>query len=202
MTWLNLGLPVVFIRRAGGPVDEIAAELGPELADSLVTEKIVKVEQTDQQQVVLRPCAFIVFVLGAFRYLVGGQDVGYGEDARISCADCGCVPSTNVGFERLRSAVNVVAAETCADLPATVEDDPGFVVLSEPESWRLGFAARHDGLTNLRMARGVVRSLPATLAISRVPAAAAPRNDDNVNGPCGKNTTAASTRVITSSSPH
>ena len=142
------------------------------------------------------------FFLGAFRYLVGGQDVGYGEDARISCADCGCVPSTNVGFERLRSAVNVVAAETCADLPATVEDDPGFVVLSEPESWRLGLAARHDGLTNLRMARGVVRSLPATLAISRVPAAAALRNDDNVNGPSGKNTAAASTRVITSSSPH
>jgi hypothetical protein len=87
-------------------------------------------------------------------------------------------------------------------LPPTVEDDPGFVVLSEPESWRLGFAARHDGLTNLRMARGVVRSLPATLAISRVPAAAALRNDDNVKGPSGKNTAAASTRVITSSSPH
>ena len=98
----------------------------------------------------------------------------------ISCADCGCVPSADVGFERLRSAINVVAAATCADLPAPVEDDPGFVVVSEPESWWLGFAARHDGLTNLRMARGVVRSLPATLAISRVPAAAALRNDDNV----------------------
>src|SRR6185295_12822050 len=81
-------------------------------------------------------------------------------------------------------------------------DDPGSLVFSEPESWRLGFAARHDGLTNLRMARGVVRSLPATLAISRTPAAPALRNDDNVNGPSGKNTAAASTRVITSSSPH
>ena len=68
--------------------------------------------------------------------------------------------------------------------------------------WRLGFAARHDGLTNLRMARGVVKSLPATLAISRVPVTAALRNDDNVNGPCGKNTAAASARVMTSSSPH
>src|SRR5260221_9490500 len=148
----------------------------------------------------LRPGSLVLLVLGAFGYLVGCEDIGYGEDTRVSGTDCGCVPSTNVGFERLRSAVNVVAAETCADLPATVEDDPGFVVLSEPESWRLGFAARHDGLTNLRMARGVVRSLPATLAISRVPAAAALRNDDNVNGPCGKKTAAASTRVITSSS--
>jgi hypothetical protein len=48
------------------------------------------------------------------------------------------------------------------------------------------FAARHDGLTNLRIARGVVRSLPTTSAISRVPAAAALRNDESVNGPCGK----------------
>ena len=52
------------------------------------------------------------------------------------------------------------------------------------------------------MARGVVKSLPATLAISRVPVTAALRNDGNVNGPCGKNTAAASTRVMTSSSPH
>ena len=93
------------------------------------------------------------------------------------------MPLADVGFERLRSSVNVVAAAACADLPATVEDDSGFIVLSKPESWRLGFAARHDGFTNLRIARGVVRSLPATLAISRVPAAAALRNDDNVNGP-------------------
>src|SRR5882757_1865236 len=112
------------------------------------------------------------------------------------------MPLADVGFERLRSAINVVVAPACADLPAPVEDDPGFIVLSKPESWRLGFAARHDGFTNLRIARGVVRSLPATLAISRVPAVAALRNEDNVNGPCGKNTAAASTRVITSSSPH
>src|SRR5882757_6357512 len=112
------------------------------------------------------------------------------------------MPLADVGFERLRSAINVVVAPACADLPAPVEDDPGFIVLSEPESWRLGFAARHDGFTNLRIARGVVRSLPTTLAISRVPAVAALRNDDNVNGPCGKKTAAASTRVITSSSPH
>jgi hypothetical protein len=129
---------------------------------------------------------FLSQTLKAFRYLVGCEDVGYCEDARVSCADCSCVPSADVGFERFRSAVNVVAAATCADLPATVEDDPGFIVFSKPESWWLGFAARHDGLTNLRMARGVVRSLPATLAISRVPAAAALRNDDNVNGPSGK----------------
>ena len=79
--------------------------------------------------------ARVLLVLGPF-YLVSCVDVGCGEDARISCADRGCVPSADVGFERFRSAVNVVAAATCADLPPTVEDDPGFVVLSEPELWR------------------------------------------------------------------
>ena len=95
--------------------------------------------------------------LGRFEYLVGCEDVGYGEDAGVSCADCGCMPLADVGFERFRSAINVVVAAACADLPAPVEDDPGFIVLSKPESWRLGFAARHDGFTNLRIARGVVR---------------------------------------------
>jgi len=85
---------------------------------------------------VLRPGSLVLLVLGPFGYLVSCMDVGCGEDARISCADRGCVPSADVGFERFRSAVNVVAAATCADLPPTVEDDPGFVVLSEPESWR------------------------------------------------------------------
>jgi hypothetical protein len=93
------------------------------------------------------------------------------------------MPRADVGFERRRSAINVVAAATCADLAPAVEDELGFIVLSEPESRRLGFAARHDGFTNLRIARGEVRSLPATLAISRVPAAAALRNDDSVKGP-------------------
>ena len=202
LTWLNTGLPVVLIRRAGGPVYEVAAELGLELDDRLVAEKAIEIEESDQQKVVLRPRSLVFLVLGAFGYLVGCEDVSYCEDASVCCADCGCVPSADVGFERLRSAVNVVAAATCADLPATVEDDPGFIVLSKPESWWLSFAARHDGFTSFRMARGVVKSLPATLAISRIPAAAALRNDDNVNGPCGKNTAAASTRVITSSSPH
>ena len=199
---LDPGSSVAFVRRAGGPIDEIATELRLDRADCLVAKEVVEIEKTDQEQVVLRPRSLVILVLGAFGSLVSGQDVGYGEDTRVSRSDCTGVSSTNVGFERLRSAVNIVAAAACADLPAPIEDDPGVVVLSEPESWRLGFAAWHDGLTNLRIARGVVRFLPATLAISRVPTAAALRNDDNVKGPCGKNTTAASTRVITSSSPH
>jgi hypothetical protein len=51
----------------------------------------------------------------------------------------GGVPPTDVGFECLRCAINVVAAATCADLPSAVEDDPDFIVFSEPESWWLGF---------------------------------------------------------------
>ena len=142
----------------------------------------------------------------SFQRLIKSQNVGYREDAGIGRPNCGCVSRTDVFFERVRSPISVIAAAACADLPSLsaclIEDDPAPFVFSEPESRRLGFAARHNGFTNLRMARGVVRSLPATLAISRVPAVAALRNDDNVNGPCGKNTTAASTRVITSSSPH
>jgi hypothetical protein len=65
------------------------------------------------------------------------------------------VSSADVGFECFRSAINIVAAATCADLPSfsvcPIEDDPTSFVFAEPESWRLGFAARHDGLTNLRM---------------------------------------------------
>jgi hypothetical protein len=48
----------------------------------------------------------------------------------------------------------------------------------------------------------VVRFLPATRAISRVPVDAAVRNEDTVNGACGKNMAAASMSVIISSSPH
>jgi hypothetical protein len=136
---------------------------------------------------VLRLRTLVIIILRPLRNLIGCEDVSYGEDAGVGCADCRGVSCTDVVFERLRSAVNVVAAATCADLPASVEDDPGFIVLSEPESWWLSFAARHDGLTNLRIARGVVKSLPATLAISRVPVDAALRNDDNVKGPSGKN---------------
>jgi hypothetical protein len=151
---------------------------------------------------VLRPCAVVALILGALGNLVGGENVSYGEDGGVSGADCAGVPLADLGFERFRSAINVVAAAACADLPAPVEDEPGFIIFSEPESRWLGFAARHDGFTNLRMARGVVRTLPATLAISRVPTADALRNDDTVSSPCGKNTAAASTRVITSSSSH
>ena len=120
LTWLNPGLPVVFIRRAGGPVHEVAAQLGLEFAHRLVTEEAIEIEEPDEQQIVLRPGSLVILVLGPFGYLVGCKDVGYGEDARISCADCGCVPSADVGFERFRSAVNVVAAATCADLPPSI----------------------------------------------------------------------------------
>src|SRR4030095_12480734 len=163
LTWLNPGLPVVFIRRAGGPVHEVAAQLSLEFAHRLVTKEAIKIEKPDEQQIVLRPGSLVLLVLGPFGYLVGGEHVGYGEDARVSRADRGCVPSADVGFERFRSAINIVAAATCADLPSfslgSIEDDPASFILSEPESWRLGFAARHDGLTNLRMARGVVKCL-------------------------------------------
>jgi hypothetical protein len=118
LTRLDAGLPVVLIRRAGGPVYEVAAELGLELADRLIAEEVIEIEQADQQQVMLCPGAFVVLVLGTFGYLISGEHVGYGEDARVSCADCGCVPSADVGFERFRSAINVVAAATCADLPS------------------------------------------------------------------------------------
>ena len=118
LTWLNPGLPVGFIRRAGGPVHEVAAELGLELAHRLVTEEAIKIEKPDEQQIVLRPGSLIILVLGPFGYLVVCKDVGYGEDAGVSCADCGCVPSADIGFERFRSAINIVAAATCADLPS------------------------------------------------------------------------------------
>jgi len=118
LTWLNPGVPVVFIRRAGGPVHEVAAQLGLELAHRLVTEEAIKIEKPDEQQIVLRPGSPVVLVLGPFGYLVGCKDVGYGEDAGVSCADCGRVPSADIGFERFRSAINVVAAATCADLPS------------------------------------------------------------------------------------
>ena len=89
----------------------------------------------------LRPRTLVIPILRPLRNLIGGQDVSYGEDPGVSCADCRGVSCADVAFERLRSAVNVVAAATCADLPAVVEDDPGFIILSEPEAWWLGFAA-------------------------------------------------------------
>ena len=52
----------------------------------------------------LRPGSPVVLVLGPFGYLVGCKDVGYGEDAGVSCADCGRVPSADIGFERFRSS--------------------------------------------------------------------------------------------------
>ena len=118
LTWLNPGLPVVFIRRAGGPVHEVAAQLGLEFVHRLVTEEAIEVEKSDEQQIVLRPGSLVILVPGPFRYLVGCKDVGYGEDAGVSCSDCGCVPSADIGFERFRSAINIVAAATCADLPS------------------------------------------------------------------------------------
>ena len=118
LSWLNPGLPVVFIRRAGGPVYEVAAQLGLELAHRLVTEEAIKIKKPDEQQIVLRPGSLVILVLGPFRYLVGCKDVGYGEDAGVSCPDCGGVPSADIGFERFRSPINIVAAATCADLPS------------------------------------------------------------------------------------
>jgi hypothetical protein len=47
LTRLNLPLPVVFIRRAGGPIYEVAAELGLELANRLVTEEAIEIEESD-----------------------------------------------------------------------------------------------------------------------------------------------------------
>ncbi len=143
---------------------------------------------------------------GSFQRLIKGQDIRYREDTRVGRPNCERVARADVFFQRLRCSISVIAAAACADLPSLsarlIEDDPASFVFSQPESRRFGFAARHDGLTILRMARGVVRSFPATLAISRVPTAVALRKDDNVNGPCGKNTATASTSVITSSSSH
>lgn len=107
-----------------------------------------------------------------------------------------------MSFERLRCAISIVAAATCADLSSSIEDDPDAIVFSEPETGRLGFTARHVGLTSFRMARGVVKSFPATRAISSAPEATAFRREDRVNGPCGKNRAVASARVSTSSSSH
>ena len=55
LTWLDGSQPIVLIRGTCRPVDEIAAELGFELADGFVTEEVVQIKQADQQQVVLRP---------------------------------------------------------------------------------------------------------------------------------------------------
>jgi hypothetical protein len=44
-TWRDAGLPVVLIRRASGPVYEVAAELGLKLAHRLVAEETIEIEQ-------------------------------------------------------------------------------------------------------------------------------------------------------------
>jgi hypothetical protein len=94
LTWPNPGLPVVFIRRAGGPIHEVPAQLRLEFAHRLVTEEVIEIEKPDKQQIVLRPGSLVILVLGPFGYLVGSEDVGYGKGARV------------------------VAAATCADLPS------------------------------------------------------------------------------------
>jgi hypothetical protein len=63
LTWPNPGLLVVFIRRAGGPVHEVVAQLGLEFADRLVTEEVVQVEQAYQQQIMLCPGTLVALVL-------------------------------------------------------------------------------------------------------------------------------------------
>jgi hypothetical protein len=103
-----------------------------------VAKKVVQVEEANEWQVVLRPNTLVILVLRSPRNLISCQDVSDGEDTGVGRADCRGMSSADVAFERLRSAVNVVAAATCADLPAAVEDDPSFIVLSEPETWWLG----------------------------------------------------------------
>src|SRR5436189_4728439 len=83
LTWLNPGLPVVFIRRASGPVREVAAQLGLEFADRLVTEEVVQVEQAYQQQIRLSPGTLVALVLWTLGNLVSCEDVSYREDARV-----------------------------------------------------------------------------------------------------------------------
>jgi hypothetical protein len=134
------------------------------------------------------------------RRFVGGDNVGYCERARIGRPDGWGVSFCKVFLERFRRAVSVFAAAACADLPFSIEDDPGVGVFAVPKAGRLGFTARH-GVTIFLIARGVVKSLPATRATSSLPAAISVRNEDKVSGPCGKNTETASTRVMLSSSP-
>ena len=88
-------------------------------SDRLVAEEAIEIEEPDQQEVVLRQRSLVIFVLGAFGYLVGCENVGYGEDAGVSCADFGRVPSADVGFERLRSAVVVRSLPAKNQLPLT-----------------------------------------------------------------------------------
>ena len=62
--WLNAGFPIIVVRGAGRPVDKVTTELGFELADGFVAKEIVEIEQANEQQVVLRPCAFVALILG------------------------------------------------------------------------------------------------------------------------------------------
>jgi hypothetical protein len=105
----------------GVPVDQ-STKSRHSWALSLLTvlspKEAIKIEKADEQQIVLRPGSLVILVLGPFGYLVGCKDVGYREDPGVSCADCGCVPSADIGFEPFRSAINIVAAATCADLPS------------------------------------------------------------------------------------
>ena len=119
MKTISISILVLLALLPSGCSKKDAATLSQkaEAAAPLPPEEAIKIEESDEQQIVLRPGSLVLLVLGPFAYLVGGEHVGYGEDARVSCADCGCVPSPDVGFERFRSAINVVAAATCADLP-------------------------------------------------------------------------------------
>jgi hypothetical protein len=57
-----------------------------------------------------RSTARVILVLGPLGNFVCSEDVGYGKDAGVSGANCRCLSFADVGFERLRSAVNIVAA--------------------------------------------------------------------------------------------
>jgi hypothetical protein len=58
------GFPIIVVRSAVRPVNKVTAELGFKLADGFVAKEIVEIEQANEQQVVLRPCAFVALILG------------------------------------------------------------------------------------------------------------------------------------------
>jgi hypothetical protein len=60
---VNAGSPIVVVCSAGRPVDKVATELGFNFADGLVAKEIVEVEQTNEQQIMLRPSAFVALIL-------------------------------------------------------------------------------------------------------------------------------------------
>lgn len=104
----------------------------------------------------------------------------------------------DVGRKETRSAAMVVRPAFCADLSASVEDDPDRFAagaLPEPEAGRLGFAAR-NGVVISRIARGVVSILPATVRAAKSPSLIAVRRLESVSEPCGKTTATALYRVM------